>query len=666
MSSSIPALLPVVVAAALVCSSAAVLSAPAASPAPRETAASGAVSPSVRHVAVPGVDRHDRAGVATGLQSDAGPELVAQSAVEEVSGYAVVGATWREGSTPLGLSMAVRTRSGGQWSSWQPMDVDEDHAPDPGSPEGVNARPGSDPMVIGAVDAVQLRARSESGAAPAALELSLIDPGVSPTDATVGAPAYAMSSARASGSPSEALAGSSTATSTKRTAGTTPQPAIFSRAQWGADERLRSRSPSYGEVHAAFVHHTVNANDYTEAEVPAIIRGIYAYHTKSRGWSDVGYNFLVDRFGRIWEGRYGGVDRPVIGAHTLGYNENAFAMSAIGNFELVHPSDALLDAYGRLFAWKLGLHGIRPKSTQLVAGDTFPAINGHRDAGQTLCPGAHLYARLPEIRSSAASYQRSYRGRDVPHDVAGSRRPDLLARDAGTGAVQVLPGDGSPGFGGPLPTGQVRPGVDTLLVVGDWDGDGYTDVMSRLPGTGRLRLHLGDGSGRLGDPVRRWAGWGDRRAIVSPGDISGDGLPDLLAQDTATGEVYLYPNDGRGGFGDRWIMRSTMLAADLTAAAGRWDKDGSPDIIVRERATGALWLYRINGPGGLMDPVLLRRHFSRYDALVGVGDFDGDGHSDLLARQARSGEMYLFPGTTTGLGARSHVASPMAGYDLLG
>ena len=94
----------------------------------------------------------------------------------------------------------------------------------------------------------------------------------------------------------------------------------------------------YGTIKAGFVHHTVNANDYTAEQVPAIIRGIYAYHTQSRGWSDIGYNFLVDRFGRIWEGRYGGVDRPVVGAHTLNYNEESFAMSAIGNFETAQPS----------------------------------------------------------------------------------------------------------------------------------------------------------------------------------------------------------------------------------------------------------------------------------------------------------------------------------------
>ena len=122
--------------------------------------------------------------------------------------------------------------------------------------------------------------------------------------------------------------------SARRRAKAVAQPTIYSRAQWGADESIRNKSAlRYGTINGGFVHHTVNANDYTEAQVPAILRSIYAYHVKSRGWSDIGYNFLVDRFGRIWEGRYGGIDKPVVGAHTLNYNEYSFAMSAIGNFE---------------------------------------------------------------------------------------------------------------------------------------------------------------------------------------------------------------------------------------------------------------------------------------------------------------------------------------------
>ena len=185
------------------------------------------------------------------------------------------------------------------------------------------------------------------------------------------------------------------------------KPRIFSRAQWGANERMReSGPPDYGTVKTGFVHHTVNANGYSRAQVPSLLRGIYAYHTQSRGWRDIGYNFLVDRFGRIWEGRYGGVQRAVVGAHTLGYNEVSFAMSAIGNFETVRPRPAMVAAYARLFAWKLAIYNIRANNPRVtVKGRTFHAINGHRDAGQTACPGRYLYARLPYIRKRAREIQ---------------------------------------------------------------------------------------------------------------------------------------------------------------------------------------------------------------------------------------------------------------------
>ena len=204
----------------------------------------------------------------------------------------------------------------------------------------------------------------------------------------------------------------------------TPKPMIYSRAQWGADESKRDGSPSYFEVHGGFVHHTVNANDYKRKDVPAIIRSIYAYHTQSRGWSDIGYNFLVDRFGRIWEGRYGGVDRAVVGAHTLNYNSYSFAMSAIGNFELVQPSAKIIQAYAALMAWKLSLHGVSAASTvQRIGTKDFQAINGHRDAASTACPGKYLYAQIPEIRRLAALAQADWSGRDLQANLAAAPDP---------------------------------------------------------------------------------------------------------------------------------------------------------------------------------------------------------------------------------------------------
>ena len=136
---------------------------------------------------------------------------------------------------------------------------------------------------------------------------------------------------------------------------------------------MSRRAPSYGTVKTGFIHHTVNTNNYTAEQVPSLLRGIYAYHTQSRGWRDIGYNYLVDRFGRIWEGRYGGVTRAVVGAHTLGYNEVSFAMSAIGNFDIARPPAAVLTAYARLFAWKLSLYNIRADAPQGPREGPLPA-----------------------------------------------------------------------------------------------------------------------------------------------------------------------------------------------------------------------------------------------------------------------------------------------------
>ena len=189
-------------------------------------------------------------------------------------------------------------------------------------------------------------------------------------------------------------------------AAVTAKPRIFSRAQWGADERMRDkRSLHYGEVHGRVRAPHRERQRLQPAQVPAIIRGIYAYHTQSRGWSDVGYNFLVDRFGRIWEGRSGGVGRPVVGAHTLGYNDDSFAMSAIGNFETARPSPAMLRAFGRLFAWKLGLHGVRPARPGSLDHQAIPPRHQRAPRrGPDRLPGpVPLRQDLGTIRSLAAA-----------------------------------------------------------------------------------------------------------------------------------------------------------------------------------------------------------------------------------------------------------------------
>ena len=338
------------------------------------------VAPRVREFPVP--------PVSPALQATR-PQTVALSTPRPSHGFGVVGATWR-GAPPAGLGVEVRTRTGQRWSSWTALRVDPgEHGPDARSAEAGTARPGTDPLVVGNVDRVQMRATSPSGRAPRDLTLSVVNPGRSPAD----------------DDPVAVVRGS--APQPAAVVGQAPRPQIRSRAAWGANERLRTRRPTYGVVRAGFVHHTVSTTSYPRAAVPAMIRGVYAFHVRGRGWSDIGYNYLVDRFGRIWEGRFGGVARNVIGAHTLGYNHLAFAMSAIGNFQTARPSPAVLRAFGRLMAWKLGINGVAAGDLrQRLRGRVLRAISGHRDAGSTLCPGRHLYARIAVIRGIAVAAQR--------------------------------------------------------------------------------------------------------------------------------------------------------------------------------------------------------------------------------------------------------------------
>jgi hypothetical protein len=142
----------------------------------------------------------------------------------------------------------------------------------------------------------------------------------------------------------------------------TTRPPIISRARWGADESVRRSSPSYSRtVKAAFVHHTVQANSYSPLESAALIRADYVYHVRSRGWNDIGYNFVVERYGRVFEGRYGGVTRPVLGAHAGGFNTNITGVALLGTFTTSRPPGGMLAGLQRLLAWKLDLTHVDPR-----------------------------------------------------------------------------------------------------------------------------------------------------------------------------------------------------------------------------------------------------------------------------------------------------------------
>jgi hypothetical protein len=306
--------------------------------------------------------------------------------------------------TPLGAgAVVVRLRSsldGASWGRWFEAGLEQSDQ------TGSAGKSFIDPVWVGAARYVQVSARAAASGAPVVLanvRVSAID-SVEDADA-VAAAAGAVRRVAA------AVAGISL---TQPAAASPAAPAIVTRSQWGADESLRRGSPSYAAVKMAFVHHTASNSEYLATDVPAIMRGIYAYHTQSLGWDDIGYNFLVDRFGTIYEGRYGGVTRGVVGAQVLGFNTGSTGISVIGTYTTAAPPVAAVKSLERLLAWKLSLAGIDPSGTAtMTCGYTqkfkagaqvrLPAIAGHRDANYTECPGDALYALLPAVRTAVTS-----------------------------------------------------------------------------------------------------------------------------------------------------------------------------------------------------------------------------------------------------------------------
>ncbi len=306
--------------------------------------------------------------------------------------FALVGLTWRAGANDP-RRVRVRTRRAGSWSAWRTLPLLED-GPDPTSAEGRAARRGTQPLWVGSADGVEV---AVDGARPDGLRLSLVDPGRDTAAA-----------ARAGADPGDEPVDPSGEPTSKAKV-RAPQPDLRSRKDWGADESWRDGKPvlcrTIQQVH---VHHTASGNDYSRRDVPALIRSFYRYHTRSLGWSDIGYNFLVDRFGRTWVGRAGGPSRPIRGAHTLGFNHTSVGVAVIGNYESAAAVDRIVTAIVRLAAWKLDRYDRKPRGKTRVyshGSDKYPkgwvrlkVIDGHRDTNDTACPGDRLYARLPEIR----------------------------------------------------------------------------------------------------------------------------------------------------------------------------------------------------------------------------------------------------------------------------
>jgi hypothetical protein len=263
------------------------------------------------------------------------------------------------------------------------------------------------------------------------------------------------------------------------------QPAIIARQAW-AHGAPPSARPAYGTVKLAFVHHTENPNGYSSAEVPAMLLAIYQFHRFVRRWDDIGYNFVIDRFGRIWEARQGGIARAVIGAQAGGYNAVSTGVAVLGSFMDVVPSQAALRSLEHLLAWKLSLHGV-PTDGQVTVvvnpADAFytpfkpgahvslPRIAGHRDGDSTNCPGNAFYRRLPSLRPRISALAGTPLRLDLVRPHGGLVAPATAAL---TGRLTHL--HGPPAAGAQVEVQRVTPHSGQTLAVTTTGVDGSWSV----------------------------------------------------------------------------------------------------------------------------------------------------------------------------------------------
>jgi N-acetylmuramoyl-L-alanine amidase len=311
-------------------------------------------------------------------------------------------------------------------------------------------------------------------------------------------------------------------------------PTIITRAEWGANEairRNRKKGPKIADnVHLAIVHHTAGTNSYSRYQSAAIVRGIETYHVVGNGWDDIGYNFLVDKYGQVFEGRYGGMEKAVVGAHAMGFNFGAVGVALLGNYNGAGLTAAERASLVRLLAWRLDVAHLDPLShvTRVSAGNPEYArgssvdlrvISGHRDTYPTSCPGNSVYAQLPSImRQVVATGAPKIYSPIVFGAVGGNVRFTARLSSAGPWTVTVVDAFGR----------VVASGTGTTREV-DWTWD------ASLTPSGRYRYTIAAGGqgGAAARPVTGTVGESLPRVTVTqlrvlPTVVSpnGDGLGD--------------------------------------------------------------------------------------------------------------------------------------------
>lgn len=361
-------------------------------------------------------------------------DLAVLTPVRESSDFTAAGITWKYTAGVKVVEASLRVREQGKWTAWTTMEVP---SVDDASVRAKGGRDGTEPLLSLGADAVQARVLTESGDAPEDVRVDLINGGSAAAPEAEPAPSGRTVALQQSALPQQAATQAALVTQPTAVAqpaavsapivyrpgsvsGVAMRPqGIVTRAQWGAQEQYAKTSTVRSQsLKAMYVHHTASSNNYTRAQAAQAVRSFYLYHTRSLDWGDVGYHFLVDKYGTIYEGRKGAMEDLVLGTQAGGFNTNTMGISMLGNYESAKPSSAGMLALRKVLAWKGYAYGLNVQGTTRLTARvsgastsrykngttvTVPVIVPHRQTNNTACPGQHIMSQLPGLRKNVAA-----------------------------------------------------------------------------------------------------------------------------------------------------------------------------------------------------------------------------------------------------------------------
>jgi N-acetylmuramoyl-L-alanine amidase/Domain of unknown function (DUF4214) len=417
-----------------------------------------------------------------------------ESEVVKSAGFQTLGVTWPETAQVGGLGGQVRTRTDGKWSKWIDLKP-SDSAPDAGTADAARAvRSGTDPVSIGNADAVQLAFTATAKGGPKGLSLALIGSAVKPTTAGV------VSSSLVGSTPIGAATIQTVGYSSAVIQAVAAAPTVITRAAWGAPAQACTPDVASTLV-GAVVHHTADPNTYSSvAQAETQIRNDAVYHISKLGWCDLGYNFVVDKWGNIYEGRANSLTQAVVGAHAGGFNTGTVGVAMLGTYDAAPPA-ATQRSVAQIIGWRLGAYGVDPIGSMIYhTGDggvgakfhnqdvALARVSGHRDVWFTACPGNGGYAALPNIRAMASTFSYAQRFTQA-RSVVNALYQDLLLRGVDPSGLQSW---SAMLAGGASQTALVASLTRSSEYVQLRVAQAYREVLGRVPEAGGMTAWSGE------------------------------------------------------------------------------------------------------------------------------------------------------------------------------